>query len=265
MDIDTLKAVILGVIEGVTEFLPVSSTGHLILANEWISFDEEFTKQFDVIIQLGAILAVVVVFWRRLLPQPLRSWKEKLPLWSKIAIATLPGLVIAFVLRDLIDEYLFQWWVVAITLIFWGVILIWIERRQHASTTNTVEQMSWRTALFIGLFQSLALIPGTSRSAMTIIGALLLGVSRPAAVDFSFFLAIPLLSAAAGYSFFKTGLTFTPTELVVLETGFITSFVVAWVVIRYFLNFVRKHDFKVFGYYRIVLGAIVLVYFLLLK
>lgn len=264
--LDVLKAIILGIVEGVTEFLPISSTGHLILVNQFVSFSEHFTNKFDVIIQLGAILAVVVYFRRTLFPSKdecrhfLKS--RTFDLWKKTIAGVFPALVIGAIFHDKIEEFLFNPFTVAIALIIGGVILVIIEmnkKREHK--VDSIEKLTYLTAFLIGVIQCLAMIPGTSRSGATIVGALLLGCSRVIAVEFSFFLAIPTIGAATVYSLYKMGLSLTSSEIMVLIVGFITSFVVALIVIAGFMNFISKRDFKFFGYYRIVLGVIVLLYF----
>lgn len=259
---DIIKAIILGIVEGVTEFLPVSSTGHLILANQFISFSEDFTQKFDVIIQLGAILAVVMIYWQRLLPNRDNPMPKFIDTWSKIIIAVLPALLFGVLFHNQIETYLFNPITVAISLVFWGVIIIVIENIYIKTRINSIKDLTFRTAFFIGLIQCLGMIPGTSRAAMTIIGAVLLGASRLVAVEFSFFLAIPTMVAASTYSLYKMGFDVSSMEIAVLIVGFVTSFLVAWLVIRFFINYIANKDFKIFGYYRIALGVIVLLYFL---
>lgn len=263
--IEILKAVALGIIEGITEFLPISSTGHLILANQFISFSESFTQKFDVIIQLGAILAVVLVYRNKLIPNRENPLKASISLWLKIIVAVIPALFIGALFHHQIETILFNPITVSIALVFWGIVLIVLESVQFKSRFNSIEAMGYGTALIIGFVQCLAMIPGTSRSAATIIGALVLGASRLVAVEFSFFLAIPTLVAASAYSMYKIGFDISSAELLVLAVGFVTSFLVAWGVIRFLLNYIAHRDFKLFGYYRIILGGIVLLYFLCLK
>jgi undecaprenyl-diphosphatase len=266
---DFLKAAVLGVVEGFTEFLPVSSTGHLILANEFVSFaNPAFTKMFDIVIQLGAILAVAAVFWKRLVPFGKRLdttarttvWR----LWGLAVVAFLPTGLGAFLLAGWVQAHLFTPWVVAGSLIVYGVLFLFIEKVAPRVKVGEVENLGWKLALAIGAIQLLSLIPGTSRSGITIIGALLLGVGRVAATEFTFFLALPTMVVATGYSLVKfvreTPLGFTGTELGSLLVGFVVSFLVAWAVIVAFLRFVQKHTFVGFGVYRIVLGAVVLVF-----
>ena len=259
---DFLKAIILGAVEGITEFLPISSTGHLIIVNEWLSFDKHFTQMFDIVIQLGAILAVVVYFNPRICPlSRSANRKEVFDLWRKTIVAVLPALVIGFFLAKTIEAKLFNPITVAIALVVGGVVLILLEKRKTDNKINSMAELGYKTAFAIGLIQCLALIPGVSRSAATIIGAMLLGASRVVAAEFSFFLAIPTIAAASGYSLLKNGLTMTASETFVLLTGFVTSFLVAYAVIKMFMKYIQTKNFVPFGYYRIVLGVLVLSYF----
>ncbi len=265
MFIDLLKAIILSIVEGVTEFLPISSTGHLIILNQWISFHEPFTFLFDIIIQLGAILAVVVYFWHRLWPfgKDVTNNKQIWTTWFKTLVAVVPSLVLGALLKKTVEAHLFNPLTVAIALIVGGVVLILIERNARPESITSLARLSYPTALYIGLIQCLALIPGTSRSAATIIGAMLLGVSRLAAAEFSFFLAIPTMVAASGYSLLKHGLSFSSSEVILLITGFVVSFVVALGVIKFLMKYIQSHTFANFGWYRVVLGVVVLVLVLL--
>jgi undecaprenyl-diphosphatase len=260
---EIFKAVILGIIEGVTEFLPISSTGHLILANQFISFSENFTQKFDVIIQLGAILAVTIIYWKSLLPNKDNPLPKFTKIWSKIMVAVIPALIFGAIFHDLIEKYLFNPLTVAISLIFWGAVILVVESKEIKIKFDTLSKMNYKSSFIIGLAQCIGMIPGTSRSAMTIIGARLLGASRVTAVEFSFFLAIPTMIAASAFSVYKMGFDVNKLEIAILVTGFITSFLVAWAAIRFFINFISKKDFKIFGYYRIVLGVVVLLYFLI--
>ncbi len=263
---DIIKAVILGIVEGITEFLPVSSTGHLILVNQFIAFDEEFTKMFDIVIQLGAILSVGVYFWKRLFVfkkvngSYLQS--QTMDLWKKAVIGVIPALVIGAMYGKQIQKSLFDPITVVIALIIGGIALILLENRKRQEKISTIASLNYKAVLLIGLIQCLAMIPGTSRSAATIIGAMLLGCSRLVAAEFSFFLAIPTLFAASVYSLFKTGFTMTPDEKIVLAVGFIVSFIVALLVIAGFMKFISRRDFKPFGWYRIILGGFILAFFL---
>lgn len=263
---DIFKAIILGIVEGITEFLPISSTGHLILVNQFVSFDESFTKMFDIVIQLGAILSVVVYFRKRLFTftKENGSYFNSLTadLWKKAVVGVLPALILGAMLGKQIQESLFNSTTVVITLIAGGLMLILLESCKRHEKITSISSLDYKTVLFIGLIQCLAMIPGTSRSAATIIGAMLLGCSRIVAAEFSFFLAIPTLFAASAYSLYKTGLTITSAEMIVLAVGFLFSFIVALLVIAGFMKFISRRDFKPFGYYRIVLGVFVLIYFI---
>lgn len=266
---EIIKAVILGIVEGLTEFLPVSSTGHLIIVNEFVDFTGSFVKMFDIVIQLGAILSVIVYFWQKLFPfdsskSPLEK-SETWNIWKKTIVGVFPALVFGATLGKQIEEYLFNPITVALALFIGGIVLIILECRKTEGHINSIESLSYKTAFYIGLIQCLAMIPGTSRSAATIIGAMLLGTSRVVAAEFSFFLAIPTLFAASAYSLLKTGFNLNITQIQLLVIGFVVSFVVAWLVIAGFMKFVTKKDFKSFGYYRILLGALILIYFIIVK
>ena len=284
--IEILKAVLFGIVEGVTEWLPISSTGHLILLNEFLKLEvsEAFYEMFEVVIQLGAILAVIVLFFEKLNPFSLydpqrkynHSWiirkkvavsKRTVALWEKVIAAVIPSAVLGLLLDDWFDAHFYNYKVVAIALVVYGVAFIAIEqqRKGKSSAIKKVDNIDWKTALIIGAFQCLALIPGTSRSGSTILGAILIGVSRSAAAEFSFFLAIPTMLGASGLKALKYllhGAEMTGTELGVLIVGSLVSFAVSLAVIRGLMQYVRKHSFSAFGVYRIVLGILVLVYFL---
>lgn len=257
-----LIAVILGVVEGITEFLPISSTGHLILVNRLVGFTGSFANMFDVIIQLGAILSVVVYFWHRINPfSSSKTYVERRntwDLWKKTIAGVVPALLIGGTIGKHVEEALFNPLTVAIALVIGGIIIIIIENRTKSSNINSIASLSYKTAFAIGLIQCLAMIPGTSRSAATIIGAMLLGASRNVAAEYSFFLAIPTMAAASAYSFLKFNVSLSAVEWQILAVGFIVSFLVAWAVIAAFMNYIRKRDFKPFGYYRIILGLAVL-------
>lgn len=257
-----LKAVLLAFVEGVTEFLPISSTGHLILIDELLvlSDDVDFGNEFTVIIQLPAIASVMVYFWKDLWPfgSSDERRRELCQLWAKILVAVLPALIIGFFAHDYIKAHLFAPVPIASALLLGGVILIFVERIKHRVTMTLVTDITFRTALAIGVFQCFAMIPGTSRSAATIIGAILLGASRPAAAEFSFFLAIPTMIAATVYSLAKSGLDFTTEQWLVLALGSLVSFGVAYGVIAGFMRYIRSHSFAAFGYYRIALALIVI-------
>lgn len=277
--IELLKVIIIGIVEGITEWLPVSSTGHIILVDEFVKFNEteSFKEMFDVVIQLGAILAVVVIYFKRLWPLNRREdtgrigWnKEKLILWAKILVACVPAGIIGILFDDKIDEIFFNPYVVSITLIVYGVafILVEIYNRKRKFTVTEVAGITFKNALIIGVFQVLALIPGTSRSGATIIGAMLIGIDRTSAAEFTFFLAIPVMLGASLLKilkFLKDGGGFTGTQAIYLGAGMAVAFVVSVVVIKFLMSFIKKHDFKPFGIYRIVLGIVVLLYFTAIK
>lgn len=259
---DIFQAIILGVVEGVTEFLPISSTGHLIIVNQWLSFSEPFTTMFDVVIQLGAILAVVVFFRHRLWPfGSSEQARQAVVLWKKAIVGVVPALIIGFLAKDVIEERLFNPLVVAVALVVGGIVLIILEKRTTKQTVRSAAELTYGTVLAIGLFQCLAMVPGVSRSAATIVGAMLLGATRLVAVEFSFFLAIPTMAAASGYALLKNGLTMSGTEMQLLAVGFATAFLVAWFVVATFMKYIQTKNFIPFGWYRIVLGCAVFAYF----
>lgn len=275
MFIEVLKSIFLGIVEGITEWLPISSTGHLILVDEFIKLDvsAEFMKMYLYVIQLGAILAVVLLFFHKLNPfspkkSPARK-RQTWELWGKVVVACIPSAVIGLPLNDWVDEHLENPWVVSAALILYGLAFLWIENHPRTAAIRRVDDISWQTALFIGLFQVLAIVPGTSRSGATILGAILLSCSRSAAAEFSFFLAIPTMfgvSALKLGKFFVGKLAakealFTGGEIAILLTGFVVAFVVSVFCIRFLMEFVKKHDFKAFGWYRIVLGVVMLLTF----
>lgn len=275
--IEILKAFLFGIIEGVTEWLPISSTGHMILLDEFINLNvtKDFYKLFEVVIQLGAILAVVVIYFKRIWPikrdkEKLKFDKDILSLWGKILVACIPAAIIGLLFDDWIDAHFYNSIVVSIALIIYGIAFIVIENKNIGKkTTKKTEKITYKQSLQIGLFQLLALIPGTSRSGSTIIGGLLIGLERPVAAEFTFFLAIPVMAGASllklAKYILKVGLSFTGLEIGILLVATITSFVVSVFVIRFLINYIRKHDFKAFGYYRIALGILVLLYFLIMK
>jgi undecaprenyl-diphosphatase len=260
-----LKAVFLAVVQGLTEFLPISSTGHMILVDEFLKLspDKSFSEAFMVMIQLPSVLAVLVYFWRDLWPfvKDRAETEARVVLWMKIGLALLPVAVLGLLLHSLIQN-LFHPYTVAVTLLVGGLVLILIERREHTGDIPTAREIGFRTAFLIGLIQCVAMIPGTSRSAATIIGAMILGASRLAAAEFSFFLAIPTMIGATAFEVVKNGLHFTAEQWRVVGLGSIVSFAVAYAVVAAFMGYIRGHDFKPFGYYRIVLGILVLGYFL---
>ncbi len=261
---EIIKALILGIIQGITEWLPISSTGHLILAEHWMPFklSAAFVDTFFVVIQVGSILAVVLLFFNKLNPfsqkKDAKQRHDTLVLWSKILVASLPAAVIGLLFNDVIDQYLYTPLVVAATLILYAVAILWVERRNKKPTISSFGQISYKTAALIGSFQVLALIPGTSRSGATILGAILLGTSRIVASEFSFFMAIPVMLGAGGLKLLKAGFAFTGIEWFVMFAGFVTAFAVSLIAIRFLLKYIRNHDFTVFAYYRIALALLVL-------
>ena len=267
-----IKVLLLGIVEGITEWLPISSTGHMILLDELIHLNvtDEFMEMFRVVIQLGAILAVVVLYFGKLWPftTPQKGWikKETWSLWFKVLVAVLPAAVIGIPFDDKIDALFYNYQTVAVTLILYGVLFIVIENRNRGRKPSVryFRQLTYPMALFIGAFQVLALIPGTSRSGAIILGAMLLGLSRSVAAEFSFFLGIPVMFGASLLKLLKFGFAFTGTELAILAVGMITAFVVSILAIKFLMSYIKKNDFKAFGYYRIVLGILVLAYFLFL-
>ena len=275
--LEILKAVLFGIVEGITEWLPISSTGHMILLNEFVTLDvsEEFWEMFLVVIQLGAILAVVLLFWDKIFPFDLKGRtagkesslikKDIFVLWFKILAACVPAAVIGLLFDDVFDALFYNPWCVAVALIVFGVAFILIEDRNKKTDPKVTDlgQITYKTALLIGVFQLIAAIfPGTSRSGATIVGALLLGVSRTVAAEFTFFLAIPVMLGASLLKLVKFGFTFSRAELTILFVGMVVAFLVSVIVIRFLMSYIKKHDFKVFGWYRIILGTIVLIYFL---
>lgn len=272
--IEIIKAAIFGLVEGITEWLPVSSTGHMILLNEFLKLNvsEEFWEMFLVVIQLGAILAVVILFWNKIFPFRFKEkpiiQKEIFVLWFKILVACIPAAVIGLLFDDVFDALFYNPWCVAIALIVFGIAFIVIENRNKNAKPSVTQlsQITYKTALIIGIFQLLAAIfPGTSRSGATIVGALLIGVSRTVAAEFTFFLAIPVMFGASLLKIVKFGFAFSATEAVILAVGLVVAFVVSVVVIRFLMGYIKKHDFKVFGWYRIVLGIAVILYFSIAK
>lgn len=279
--LEILKAILFGIVEGITEWLPISSTGHMILLENFVSFEglsEGFFAMFEVVIQLGAILAVVVLFWGKIFPfttkrgrgytsSGLLSCVDKniMNMWFKIVVACIPAIIFVVLgLDEVCEKYLYHYVAVALALIVFGVAFIWIENinRGKRVRVKQLSQLGYQTALVIGLFQLIAAIfPGTSRSGATILGALLIGVSRTVAAEFTFFLAIPVMFGASLLKLIKFGFDFTPTELAVLLVGMVTAFLVSVLVIQFLMDYIKKHDFKVFGWYRIALGIIVLGYY----
>lgn len=269
--IEILKAILFGIVEGITEWLPISSTGHMILLNEFVTLNvsEEFWKMFEVVIQLGAILAVVLLFWHQIFPfqfgkKPIIR-VDIFSMWFKIAVACVPAAVIGILFDDMIDTMFYNYQTVSIMLLLFGVLFIVIENRNRhlKPSINQMEEITYKTALLIGFFQLIpAVFPGTSRSGATIIGALLIGVSRTVAAEFTFFLAIPVMFGASLLKIIKFGFVFTTSELIILLVGMVVAFLVSILVIQFLLSYIKKNDFKVFGWYRIILGIAVLLYFM---
>jgi undecaprenyl-diphosphatase len=274
MIIEIIKAIILGIVEGITEWLPISSTGHMILVDEFLKLNvtPEFKEMFLVVIQFGAILAVIVIFWSKLFPFGFKNGfeikKDIFSMWFKVIAACLPSAVVGLLLDDIIDELFYNYVSVAIALIVFGVLFIVVENYNKGRTAkiNSIDDITYKTALIIGLFQLIAAVfPGTSRSGATILGALLIGVSRTTAAEFTFFLAVPTMLGASLLKLVKFGLNFTADEMTLLLTGMVVAFAVSMLTIKFLMGYIKKHDFKVFGWYRIALGIIVLAYFMLAK
>lgn len=271
--IEILKVLLLGVVEGITEWLPISSTGHMLLVDEFISLNasDEFKEMFFVVIQLGAILAVVLLFWNKMWPFDFSKNPEKegvikkdiFSMWFKVVVACIPGAIVTLLFDDYIEAHLHTPAVIAIALIFYGFAFIIIETGNKAkkARVEALQDITYKTAFIIGLFQVLSIIPGTSRSGATIIGALLIGVSRVAAAEFTFFLAVPVMLGLSLIKVIKFGFSFSGSELVILSIGVIVAFLVSLFVIKFLMGYIKKHDFKLFGWYRIALGVIVLFYF----
>jgi undecaprenyl-diphosphatase len=268
---ELLKAIILGIVEGITEWLPISSTGHMILVDEFIklNFSDAFKEMFLVVIQLGAILAVVLLFFHKLNPfSPKKTRQEKLDtmsIWYKVIIGALPAAVIGLLFDDWLNNIFYNYQTVAITLIVYGILFIIIESSHKSKTAKitSFRELSYKTAFLIGIFQILALIPGTSRSGATILGAIIIGTSRYIAAEYSFFLSIPIMFGASALKLLKFGFDFTGAEIVVLLTGMLVAFVVSIVAIRFLLGYIKRNDFKAFGWYRIILGILVIGYFMI--
>ena len=278
--LDIIKSIFLGIVEGITEWLPVSSTGHLILVDEFLNMkmSDEFKEMFDVVIQLGAIMAVVLLYWKKLWPfgkknnnSPLSEngagayvKKDIFAMWFRVLAACLPAAVVGLLFDDVLNKLFYNPLTVSIALIVFGIAFIVVENwnKGRTSKINSISELTYKTALVIGAFQLIAAVfPGTSRSGATIVGALLIGVSRTVAAEFTFYLAIPVMFGASFLKIVKFGFDFTGTEIAVLLTGMITAFIVSVVVIKFLMDYIKKHDFKAFGWYRIVLGVLVLAYF----
>ncbi|MGH4052722.1 MAG: undecaprenyl-diphosphate phosphatase [Clostridium sp.] len=270
--IEIIKAIILGIVEGITEWLPISSTGHMILVDEFLQLhmSEAFKEMFFVVIQLGAIMAVVVLFWKKLNPFTFKSKltlkNDTMVLWLKIVVACVPAAIIGLLFDDDLEALFYNYQTVAVALIVYGILFIVIERKHKniKPKINTLSQITYKTAIIIGAFQVLALIPGTSRSGTTILGAILIGTSRTVAAEFTFFLAIPVMFGASLLKIIKFGLIFTNTEFIILLTGMIAAFIVSILSIKFLMGYIKKHDFTAFGWYRIILGIIVILYFLVM-
>lgn len=270
--IELLKVILLGIVEGITEWLPISSTGHMILLDEFIHLNitESFKEMFLVVIQLGAICAVIVLYFGKLMPF---SWekgpvikKDTFSMWFKIIVACLPAAVVGVLFDDQLNQWFYNYQTVATMLILFGILYIVIERRHvnMSPTITSISQITYKTALLIGLFQLIAAVfPGTSRSGATIIGALLIGVSRTVAAEFTFFLAVPVMIGASLLKMLKFGLHYTSTELLYLGIGLSVAFIISMIAIKFLMAYIKKHDFEIFGWYRIVLGCLVFIYFLI--
>lgn len=274
--IEFLKVVFLGIIEGITEWLPISSTGHMLLVDEFarLNASPDFKEMFFVVIQLGAILAVVLLFWKKMWPFGLNKEEKRLivrkktfSVWFKVVVACVPGAIVTLLFDDYIEAHLHTPFVIAAALILYGVLFIVVENRNktHKPRVAHLRDIDYKTALLIGLFQVLSIIPGTSRSGATIIGSLIIGVSRTAAAEFTFFLAVPVMFGLSFIKLLKFGLAFTGAELAILLVGSVTAFLVSLFVIKFLMSYIKKHDFKLFGWYRIALGIIVIIYFALEK
>ncbi len=271
MLVEILKAVFLGIVEGITEWLPISSTGHMILVDEFLRLDmsDAFKEMFLVVIQLGAIMAVVILYFHKLNPfSPKKSPQQKrdtMAIWYKVVVGVLPAAVLGFLFDDWLDEHLFNYRTVALTLVIYGILFIIVENynKGKKSRVRDFRELSYLTAFLIGIFQVLSLVPGTSRSGATILGGILLGASRTIAAEYSFFLSIPVMFGASLLKLVKFGFDFTGMELLILGVGTVVAFVVSILAIRFLLGYIRTNDFKAFGWYRIVLGILVMGYFLI--
>lgn len=273
--LEIIKAVILGIVEGITEWLPISSTGHMILVDEFLKLNvsPEFKEMFLVVIQLGAIMAVVVLYFKKLLPfsfegKKLKWEKNTLVMWLKIIVSCVPAAIVGVLFDDKLEELFYNWQTVSAMLIIFGILFIIIERfnKGKAAKINTIDDFTYKTALIIGIFQLIAAVfPGTSRSGATIVGALLIGVSRAAAAEYTFFLAVPVMFGASALKLVKFGFGFTLQEAVILAIGMAVAFAVSILAIKFLVGYIKKHDFTAFGWYRIVLGAAVILYFAIAK
>lgn len=268
--LEILKAIILGIVEGITEWLPISSTGHMILVDEFLQLNvsDAFKEMFFVVIQLGAILAVVMLYFNKLMPFSMKNGfsvkKDTMSMWFKIIIACIPAAIVGILWDDELNALFYNYQTVAIMLILFGILFIVIENYNKGKQPKirSISEITYRAALVIGIFQLIAAVfPGTSRSGATIVGALLIGVSRTVAAEFTFFLAVPVMFGASALKLLKFGFNITGVEIAILLTGMIVAFIVSILAIKFLMEYIKKHDFKVFGWYRIVLGAIVLIYF----
>ena len=271
--IEIIKALVLGIVEGITEWLPISSTGHMILVDEFLKLNvsEEFKSMFLVVIQLGAILAVVVLYFKKLIPLDVQNkklhWKkDTLAMWLKIIVSCIPAAIVGVFFDDELEAVFYNWQTVSAALILFGILFIIIEKRNRGREPkiNSINDISYKTAVIIGIFQLIAAVfPGTSRSGATIMGALLIGVSRSVAAEYTFFLAVPVMFGASALKLVKFGFDFTSQELIILFVGLVSAFVVSILAIKFLMSYIKKHDFTAFGWYRIVLGAAVILYFAL--
>lgn len=281
--IELLKVIFQGIVEGITEWLPISSTGHMLLVDDFMKMDmtESFKDMFLVVIQFGAILAVILIFWKQLWPVKVEKLKRSsgraisidrgiISMWGKVIVGCLPAAVLGFLFDDLITEYLYFPYIIAAMLIIYGIGFIVIENynKKRVPKINSISELTYKSALIIGVFQALAMIPGTSRSGATIIGALIIGISRTTAAEYTFFLAVPTMIGASGYKmlkyFLNEGLGFSTSEWITLVVGMVVAFVVSVIVIKFLMSYIKKHDFKIFGWYRIILGVVVLAIMYLL-
>lgn len=269
--LEILKVIFLGIVEGITEWLPISSTGHMLLVDEFITLnavDAEFKEMFFILIQLGAIFAVILLFWKKMWPFQFKDKskpviiKDTFSVWFKVVVACIPGAIVTILFDDYVEAHFQTPAVIAAALIIYGIAFIAIEKWNKTKTPKvaTLDDITYKTALLIGLFQVLSIVPGTSRSGATIIGALLIGVSRVAAAEFTFFLAVPVMLGMSALKLLKFGFDFTGTEIAVLVLGMATAFVVSVLVIKFLMSYIKKKDFTVFGWYRIVLGAVIILY-----
>ncbi len=273
--IEALKVIFLGIVEGITEWLPISSTGHMLLVDQFIKMNQsqDFKDMFFILIQLGAIIAVVLLFWNKMFPFQFKDKtkpvvrKDVFSIWFKVVVACIPGAVVTILFDDYIEQHLQTPTVIACALIFYGIAFILIEifNKRRKIRIQSINDITYGTALLIGLFQVLSIIPGTSRSGATIIGALLIGVSRVAAAEFTFFLAVPVMFGLSAIKLLKFGFAFTSLELAIMLLGMAVAFLVSLIVVKFLMDYIKKRDFKIFGWYRIALGIVILIYFIFIK